>query len=42
MMMVLIGGQIGKSGFDTKEETIHDSERELPKEMIMHISPYEK
>ena len=31
-----------KSGFDTNEKTIHDSERELPKEMIMHVSPYEK
>ena len=41
-MMVLVGGQIGKSEFDTKEKTIDDSKRELTKWLIMYASPDEK
>ena len=40
-MMVPVGGQIGKSGFDTKEKTKDDSKRELTKGFIMYVSPDE-
>ena len=41
-MMVLVGGQIGKSEFDTKVQTKDDAKRELTICLIMYVSPDEK
>ena len=38
-MMVLVGGQIGKSEFDMKEKSKDDSKREHTKGLIMYVSP---
>ena len=37
-MMVLVGGQIGKSEFETKEKTKDDSKEELTKGLVMRVS----
>ena len=42
VMMVLVGCQIGNSGFETKEKTKDDSKRELTNRLIMYGSPDEK
>ena len=37
-MMVLVGGQIGKCEFDTKEKTNDDSKREHSNGLMMYVS----
>ena len=39
-MMVLVGGHVGKSEFDTKEKTIDDSKRELTEGLIMYVHKF--